>query len=1129
MANRSVKRLPEVKTLYELLPKGAEGGREFARVVDLLLFQEARRDGKKISLFSDVAGDYYGLDSFEGDVFRKEGTRGYQYKFYPSPLSNAHRKEIANSLKTAASRQKELKLKRWILVTPQDLLESATRKERGDLTWFESLRSDLNLQFEIEHWGHKKLLSLFLQTPSLCLFYYPELTANDSARKTIEDTRRRYDDNLTTLYRNIEFVGMSVYKQEATKGVPMEHIYIPLAAIPETADERDSSVPRVDPLRFLEPGGRRIVLGDPGSGKSTLLRFLALVGTSRALQKRCNAKPDKRLPILITLRRYADELKTRRQLPLIDYIQECVQADFTLKSADLSFFEYYLETGQAVLLFDGLDELPTPHFKQMVRDRIRTLVTTYPGNTVVVTSRIVGYESSLRFSEKEFGHLRITKLQIAEMKAFVKDWYEARIENLQEREANAQDLIRILETEGNTAIRELAENPLLLTIVALVHRIDAVLPDERVVLYQKCTETLLNTWHTWKYRGTEVKNRGREERRNRRRMEAIANWMHSQSIGVGKDQRAVVPYFDLHKFLTDYITEVENPYDPDNDPEDVACDFLEFVKKRAGLLIEVGDERYSFVHQTFQEYLTASYMATTNEGSGVEGLWRTIKSRCIDPRWTEVIRLLVADLNSTSNQRVIVEKLLALKDKKGSSKPLLLTGLLIDGVEPAELHVQQIMEQLITLLSNSKEESHFRTVLNMLRTWLSKDTTDEQVVKDTLQQLVIKAKQSQDLLRLLLIACSLGWPEFVIKAQKNPLLSEENVDLLRLFTLPNVPQVRLDRVQSGFEALWDVQNYLSLLSPQGNLIAAMSEALTSSLSAGVKARRRFEEQLVLLAVDFYGPFTDFNYNLFSLGCSGRSIDCETIVDTESDFSILNDKNPRLHRFVTALHAFHRTEKEGAISLAKQRAFSIGQTSKALLEPHNFDRQPVLFLRLTDQRWDDILASPKFCSDVLDIILFCFKVESFPHWKEAARVGFLPTIPKRLEGLFSLERVKGLEKHLRMSKPTQEAIYDSARLLLFDCWLSSLGRRQRQLERLARLAENVEAPALRIALSIRALFFRDRSQKPQLATMVDSFDSTYRQIFESCLWRVPQRNDRSRASKSRGPIRATKVGARPRKG
>jgi hypothetical protein len=105
-------RLPAVKTLYDILPKGTEGGKEFARIIDLLLFYEARRSGKKITIFSDSSGDYYGLDSFEGDSFRKDGTTGYQYKFYPSPLSPKHRNDIVDSLKRTAQKQEKLKLKK---------------------------------------------------------------------------------------------------------------------------------------------------------------------------------------------------------------------------------------------------------------------------------------------------------------------------------------------------------------------------------------------------------------------------------------------------------------------------------------------------------------------------------------------------------------------------------------------------------------------------------------------------------------------------------------------------------------------------------------------------------------------------------------------------------------------------------------------------------------------------------------------------------------------------------------------------------------------------------------------------------------------------------------------------------
>ncbi len=160
MTPEAIKRLPAVRPLSELLPKGADGGKEFARVVDLLIFHEARRNGRKVSLYSDAAGDYGGLDSFTGDRFRREGTTGYQYKFFPSPLSNEHRTKIIDSLLIASTNKKKHKLKKWVLITPDDFIEAPTRNDGGDVTWFENLRDKLSLTFELEHWGHTHLMGL---------------------------------------------------------------------------------------------------------------------------------------------------------------------------------------------------------------------------------------------------------------------------------------------------------------------------------------------------------------------------------------------------------------------------------------------------------------------------------------------------------------------------------------------------------------------------------------------------------------------------------------------------------------------------------------------------------------------------------------------------------------------------------------------------------------------------------------------------------------------------------------------------------------------------------------------------------------------------------------------------------
>lgn len=133
-----------------------------------------------------------------------------------------------------------------MLVTPQDPVESATRKSGGDVTWFANLRKKHQLTFVLEHWSHTQLQSLFLQTPAIGLYYYPDLFPSGAARrKTIQQQRTQYDKALKNEYGRIEFVGMAIYKEEAARTVPMENIFIPLSIVPEDAARKTARSPAV--------------------------------------------------------------------------------------------------------------------------------------------------------------------------------------------------------------------------------------------------------------------------------------------------------------------------------------------------------------------------------------------------------------------------------------------------------------------------------------------------------------------------------------------------------------------------------------------------------------------------------------------------------------------------------------------------------------------------------------------------------------------------------------------------------------------------------------------------------------------------------------------------------------------
>ncbi|HWQ42604.1 MAG TPA: NACHT domain-containing protein, partial [Desulfosporosinus sp.] len=724
-------------------------------------------------------------------------------------------------------REGKKKIKKWILVTPQDPVESTNRKSKGDVTWFSGLKEKHSLNFEIEHWGHTHLQSLFIETPAIGLYYYPELFPDGHNRsKTIKELRIQYDKALKNEHGRIEFVGMSVYKQEAARTVPMEDIYIPLSVIPNDSDELDHTVPRQNPLELLSPGTRHIILGDPGSGKTTLLRFLALVGRSQVLQERYNRvqsdanmpfQEDVRLPIFITLRRYADELKKDDNLSLIEYIRANISADFSIADITLDFLEYHLETGGSILLFDGLDELPNPEFKQKIRNRIQNLGENYPGNTILVTSRIFGYQGVFNFDQNSYVHHRLAKLGIKEIEHFVHDWYNVRVESQKESKDYMESLISILQNEDHEAILDLARNPLLLTIMVLVHRIDAVLPDERHVLYQKCIETLLNTWHTWKFHEKDRLHRAKVDRLNMQRMQAVAYWMQQRMGSSESGRQAVVTYEDLHQELTRHINE-ERPPNNDYAADDIATAFIEFVQDRAGLLVEIGDRQFSFLHLTFQEYLTAGHIKTIMEPHSLEDTWKKqIAPHCIDPRWREVIRLLVSGYGANQSQEILVDRMLSLKS---SNVSLLLAGLYLDGVAAAQMVLERIFVHLLKSIVETKEQPLIAEQLSYLRSCLVRDSNASSLLENAVHTLCVQnlGEDVRTKIRLTLLVCGLPLESIWKLCGKG---TRREDALISLFFSDSVIVDIKNEMYADFDFLQMYHDAILLFSIMGNFLAVL--------------------------------------------------------------------------------------------------------------------------------------------------------------------------------------------------------------------------------------------------------------------------------------------------------------------
>jgi tetratricopeptide (TPR) repeat protein len=193
-------------------------------------------------------------------------------------------------------------------------------------------------------------------------------------------------------------------------------------------------------------------------------------------------------------------------------------------------------------------------------------------------------------------------------------------------------------------IGDLARNPLLLTIIALIHRTEAVLPDERVKLYERCVTTLLDTWDQIK----EIQaDRERVYYQNRESLlKQLAFWMHSQPGPSGQVREIQEGELEdrLVKFLRDDPTLQLNA----DRARQEARSFVKSIKGRAGLLTERGEGVYAFPHPTFQEYLAARHIRETSDGA--DEIWAQIQPCLHDPHWQEVILLLLGSLNNNTAQ-----------------------------------------------------------------------------------------------------------------------------------------------------------------------------------------------------------------------------------------------------------------------------------------------------------------------------------------------------------------------------------------------------------------------------------------------------------------------------------------------
>ena len=506
---------------------------------------------------------------------------------------------------------------------------------------------------------------------------------------SLPEALRRYLDNLIDTHQHLRLQGIRAGSQPLS--IELEKVYVSLTAVekraagmerssrpeerkgvagPEEAWDRGSGALTIGAA--MQRHERLVIIGDPGCGKTTLLAYLALTcartlrdGDGLVLQ-RLQLEERERLPILLPLRDFGTHLRARHPdasldgpALLLDYLREYYAAQSIRLPED--FFATPLDEKRSLLLLDGLDEVADPALRQRVARIIEKFAVRYPGNRYVVTSRIVGYEGAARLGAG-FGLAQVRDFNAEEVRQFVRDWTRAVEVTLAGR--TSETILRLADEqagrlvkaiESSPRVAELAVNPLLLTVIALVHRYRAELPERRSELYEEAVEVLLGQWDTAKGLETKVTLAGRELDGGDRRslLEPVAFWLHEQN-------RRELEQGELRSLLLPAFLSLAGG-------EQAAAGkaveaFVHLISERSGLLIERGAGVYSFVHLTFQEYLAARALADR------EDALEYTRQALADPWWREVI-LLQAGYLSTQGRRRPSELIRAIMDAQDCPEP----------------------------------------------------------------------------------------------------------------------------------------------------------------------------------------------------------------------------------------------------------------------------------------------------------------------------------------------------------------------------------------------------------------------------------------------------------------------------
>jgi NACHT domain len=434
------------------------------------------------------------------------------------------------------------------------------------------------------------------------------------AKQLLVPIARKYIENYTDRHGQLRVLGMG-------KPVSLESIYTQVNFDPEfiqtfqTIDTHEQAFRTRDwskkdcrlGMKVANDTPYMMVLGGPGVGKSTFLRKVGL----EALKQGRGEYQHTCIPVFLELRKYRWDKATgiNLQEKIAEEFQYCGLPEYQ------ECTERLLEQGRLLILFDGLDEVPTELLGQMT-EAIKNLVDQYSKNRFIASCRIAAYRSFQNFSR--FTDVAISNFDELQIQRFIENWFKSH-----DRPEWGNECQTRLNSEDHKATRELAQTPLLLTLICILFLKRGEFPTKKATLYDKALSTLLEEWDASKEIVRQQPYKGLDTKYKEIMLGDIAyNNFTKDDLFFQQGEISQ----QIEQVLAGMLTE---------EKQINGRDVLLAVEKQHGLLVNRYEDIYSFSHLTIQEFLTAKHIIYNQLDIN-----EIVQKHLCDKRWHEVFLLL---------------------------------------------------------------------------------------------------------------------------------------------------------------------------------------------------------------------------------------------------------------------------------------------------------------------------------------------------------------------------------------------------------------------------------------------------------------------------------------------------------